>query len=85
MAANLSAGSGEHPLVAISSERWILPDDLGKLKANLAQAREGGTPFDIVVLDSVANHLIRLNSIEPMTRSMTGLAEIAREFQIACS
>lgn len=72
-----------HPLIAISDERWNFPEDLPLLEAKLEQAREGGAPFDFVVLDSVAQHLVRLNSIEPCTKAMTGLIKIAEKFNLA--
>lgn len=72
-----------HPWIAITAELWTFPDDLPLLEAKLEQARDGGAPFDLVVLDSVAQHLVRLNSIDPMTRAMTGLIATAETFDLA--
>ena len=76
----------EHPWLAITAERWTFPDDLeGEhgLRAKLSQAKAGGAPFDLVVLDSLAQHLVRLNSIGPMTAAMTGLIKTAEDFDLA--
>ena len=36
-----------------------------------------------MALDSIAQHLVRLNSIDPMTRAMTGLIAVAEKFDLA--
>ncbi len=73
----------EHPWLAITAERWTFPDHLDRLRAKLAEARDGGAPFDLVVLDSLAQHLVRLNSIDPMTKAMTRLIKVAEDFDLA--
>jgi hypothetical protein len=72
-----------HPLIAITTEAWVFPDDLPKLEAKLMEAEAGLAPFDLVILDSVAQHLVRLNSIQPMTEAMVGLVKIARDRNIS--
>jgi AAA domain len=68
--------------VAATSFAWEMPRDLGRLRALLEQARGAGTPFDIVVLDSIQVHI-------PVTHqglakdSMLGLVRLAREFDLA--
>jgi RecA-family ATPase len=81
--ADFGAPRDPHPLIAITAEPWTFPDDIPLLEAKLTQARDGGAAFDLVALDSVAQHLVRLNSIEPTTRAMTGLIEVAQEFDLA--
>jgi hypothetical protein len=81
--ADLGEPGDEHPWIAITDEQWTFPDDRSRLEAKLTQARDGDAPFDLVVLDSLAQHLVRLNSIEPMTRGMNGLIEIAKAFNLA--
>jgi RecA-family ATPase len=81
--ADLGEKTDPHPWVAIAAEPWTFPDDLDKLKAKLRDAEDGGAPFDLVVLDSVSSHIVRLNSIEPTTRAMDGLIGIAQEYDLA--
>ena len=81
--ADFGTPSTRHPWIAITAEPWTFPDDLELLEAKLTQARDGGAPFDLVTLDSVAQHLVRLNSIDPMTRAMTGLIAVAEKFDLA--
>ncbi len=81
--ADFGTPSTRHPWIAITAEPWTFPDDLELLEAKLTRARDGGAPFDLVTLDSVAQHLVRLNSIDPMTRAMTGLIAVAEKFDLA--
>jgi RecA-family ATPase len=81
--ADLGEKADPHPWVAISAEPWTFPEDLDKLSAKLQQAKDGDAPFDLVILDSVSSHLVRLNSIEPTTRAMDGLIRIAQEYDLA--
>jgi len=81
--ADLGEKDDPHPWVAITAEPWTFPGDLDKLEAKLQQAKDGDAPFDLVILDSISSHLVRLNSIEPSTRTMDGLIRIAQEFDLA--
>lgn len=83
MGADLGEVGDPHPLVAITAEPWTFPADLPLLRAKLTDAKEAGAGFDLVTLDSIAQHLVRLNSIEPATESMTGLIEIATDLDLA--
>ena len=81
--ADFGAPDDPHPLLAISSEPWEFPRDLGLLEERLQIAKEGEAPYDMIILDSVAAHLVRLNSIQPMTEAMTGLIKLADQFDLA--
>jgi hypothetical protein len=68
--------------VRLTEEHWKLPADLGTIRDALTQHREGGKPDDVLILDSVQQHLAS-NSPRIAGEAMRGLVQIALEFNLA--
>ena len=70
-------------MIRLTAEHWRLPEDLKKIRAGLAEHKKGGAPDDILVLDSIQQHMTRPYWLAPARETMLGLIDLAREFDIA--
>jgi AAA domain len=78
-----AAGANLAKQVRLTGEHWKLPADLGRIKDELTQHREGDKPDDVLILDSVQQHISSPNSLPIAGAAMKGLVQIALEFNIA--
>jgi AAA domain len=70
-------------MIRLTAEHWRLPEDLKKIRAGLAEHEKGGAPDDILILDSIQQHVTRPYWLAPARETMLGLIGLAREFDIA--
>jgi AAA domain len=69
--------------IRLTDERWRLPADIGKIRSGLEEHRAGGAPDDVLILDSIQQHIVRPYAFAPSQETIKGLLELAIEFDIA--
>jgi putative DNA primase/helicase len=69
--------------VRLTANSWWLPRDLGQIKDELLQHADGGAPDDVLILDSIQQHIERPYAHAPAQESIQGLLSIAREMDMA--
>lgn len=69
--------------VRLTAETWRLPGDLNEIRNGLNEHRAGRAPDDMLILDSIQQHITRPYALDPSQRTIKGLLELAIEFDIA--
>ena len=69
--------------IRLTDEHWRLPADIRRIRSGLEEHRACGAPDDLLILDSVQQHLVRPYAFAPSQETIRGLLELAIGFDIA--
>ncbi len=69
--------------VRLTGNPWRLPSDLPKIREELALHKAGGKPDDMLILDSIQQHITRPYAHTPAQDTIQGLLKLAFDFDMA--
>ena len=78
-----AAGATIGRQIRLTDNHWRLPANLDKLQAELELHKAGDAPDDMLILDSIQQHITRPYTHTPVQESISGLMKLAREFDLA--
>ena len=78
-----AAGASRERQVRLTANYWRLPADINKIRDELREHAAGHAPDDMLILDSIQQHITRPYAHAPAQETMTGLRKMAIEFDIA--
>ena len=78
-----AAGATISERVRLTAHHWRLPADLKKIEKELELHRAGNAGDDMLILDSIQQHIVRPYAHAPAQESISGLLRLAREFNLA--
>jgi AAA domain len=69
--------------IRLTGNAWRLPGDLGKIRDELTLNRAAGFPNDMLILDSIQQHIDRPYAHTPAQATIQGLLKLAIDFDMA--
>lgn len=69
--------------VRLTDEPWRLPGDLAKIRADLRTHQAGHKPDDMLILDSIQQHVTNPRLFAPAQATIKGLLDIASDYDLA--
>jgi hypothetical protein len=69
--------------VRLTAEPWRLPGDLAKIRADLRMHQVGRKPDDVLILDSIQQHVTNPRTFAPAQATVKGLLDIASDYDLA--
>jgi len=77
-----AAGATISRQIRLTANHWRLPADLDEIKTELELHRAGNAGDDLLILDSIQQHVVRPYAHHPAAETMSGLLKLGREFDL---